>query len=329
MLRLARAGFKRQFVSTALMPDWWEDSYAKDPAVLPEIEIRVARFLNIPLSVVRNVRLELTLPTYQQAQLRRIGDIDRNRLRPAIHTAMRVAEAVTRSMRSTESPGARFPNDALEWRRVLTSGGSEPVQLSDVANHLWSMGTPVIPLATLPTPSFQGLACIVDGTPAIVLGHNYDEPGRVTFLIAHEVGHIAAGDCLPDGPVLDQNEAIQDNSAAEHEADLFARRLLMGEEMAEISEHEQLDAKGLAQRAVDLEGQTGVDAGLLIFAWAARTFNYAEASLAVRALYRSVGARRQLRKIFDEYVDYDSAAESDLALLRCVYGAPQFSTSAS
>ena len=43
MRRLSHAGFKRQFVTTALMPDWWEDSYAQDPAVLPEVEIRVAQ----------------------------------------------------------------------------------------------------------------------------------------------------------------------------------------------------------------------------------------------------------------------------------------------
>ena len=97
----------------------------------------------------------------------------------------------------------------------------------------------------------------------------------------------------------------------------------MGESDAKIPEHEQFDAKGLAQRAVHLERVTGVDAGLLIFDWASRTLNYAEASMAVRALYRSVGARRQLRRLFDQYVDFDSAAESDRDLLRCVYGEPQ------
>ena len=326
MLRLSRAGFKRRFVNTVLMPDWWEESYAKDPTILPEVEIRIARFLNIPLSLVRNVDVELTLPPYRQAQLRRVSDLDRNRLWPAIHTAIRVAEAVARNMRFTGSPAARFPDDALEWRRVLVSSGTKPVQLCDVADDLWSRGVPVIPLDNLPTPSFQGLACIVDGQPVIVLGQNYDEPGRVTFLMAHEAGHIAAGDCLPGILVLDQDGAIQDDSAMEYKAELFARRLLMGEETAAIPEHERFDAKALAQRAVDLESQTGVDAGLLIFDWAAKTLNYADASLAVKALYRAVGARRKLRKIFDEYVEYDSASESDLALLRCVYGTPHHST---
>ena len=323
MRRLSRAGFKQQFVTTALMPDWWHEPYAQDPAVLPEVEIRVARFLNVPLSTVRNADVALMPPSYRDAQLRRVRDIDRDRLRPAIHTAIRVAEAVIRNLRCTRPFETPLTNDALEWRQLLTSGEGSPVQLGDVLGDLWAKGIPVVPLDLLPTPSFQGLACIVDEHPVIVLGHRYDEPGRVAFLVAHEAGHIAAGDCSPGMPVLDENEAIQDDSDVERGADFFATRLLVGEEAVKIPEEEELDAKGLAQHAVDLESQTGVDASSLIYAWAARTLNYASASMAVKALYRSVGARQQVRRLFDQYVDSDSAAESDRSLLRCVYGEPQ------
>ncbi len=322
MRRLSRAGFRQQFVTTALIPDWWEESYAKDPTLLPEIEILVARFLNAPLSVVRNVEEELMPPAYGGAQLRRVRDIDRSRLGPAIHTAIRVAEAVVRNLRCTRSEQAQLPDDALEWRRLLRSRRSGPVQLNDILCALWARGIPVIPMDMLPAPSFQGLACIVDGHPVIILGQKYDEPGRVAFLVAHEAGHIAAEHCSPNVPVLDQDKAIQDGSEVERVADLFARHLLVGDKTVKLPAQEQLDAKGLAQRAVDLESQTGVDAGFLIFGWAASTLNYAEASMAVKALYRSVGARRCVRRLFDEYVDPSSAAESDRALLRCVYGGP-------
>ena len=322
MRRLSQAGFNRQFVSTALMPDWWEDSYAQDPAVLPEVEIRVARFLNAPLSAVRNGEVPLMPPSYGDAQLRRVRDIDRDRLGPAIHTAIRVSEAVIRNLRHAnlvETP----PPDSLKWRRLLQSEEAGPLQLADILSDLWARGIPVIPLNMLPTPSFQGLACIVDEHPVIVLGHKHDEPGRIAFLVAHEAGHIAAGDCSPGIPVLDENEAVQDGSGVERAADRFATRLLVGEETANIPEEDELDAKGLAQQAVDLESQTGADASSIIYAWAARTLNYATATMAVKALYRSVGAWRQVRKLFDQYVDLDSAGESDRALLRCVYGEPQ------
>ena len=323
MRRLSRAGFAQQFVTTALMPDWWEEPYANEPAVLPEVEIRIARFLNISLSVVRNPEAVLTPPSYGDAQLRRIRDINRDRLRPSIHTAIQVAEAVIRNLRRSDSVPTPLADDALEWRRILTSGQSRPVQLSDVLRDLWARGIPVIPLEVLPSPGFQALACIVDQHPVIVLGHRYDEPGRVAFLVAHEAGHIAAGHCSPGMLVLDENGAVQDESSAERVADGFARRLLVGEETVKIPEDRELGTKGLAQLAFDLERKTGVDASSLIYAWAARTLNYADASLAVKALYRSVGARRQVRNFFDQHVDIASAAESDRDLLRCLYGRPQ------
>ena len=319
MRRLSRAGFKQQFVTTALMPDWWEESYAEDPDMLPEIEIRVARFFDAPLSVVRNVEAALIPPSYGGAQLRKVRDTSLHQLGPAIHTAIRVSQAVIRNMRYTRT--AKIPpNDAIEWRRLLQSGEDGPVHLENTLNDLWARGIPVIPLDVLPAPSFQALACFVGEHPAIVLGHRYDEPGRVAFLVAHEAGHIAAGDCSSDSPVLDENGAVQDNSDMERAADRFATNLLVGEETDIVSEYEELEAKDLAQMAVDLESRTSADASSLIYAWAARTLNYDTAAMAVKALYRAVGARYQARTLFDRYVDLESAGESDRNLLRCVYG---------
>ena len=325
MQRLSKAGFKREFVTTALLPDWWEESYAQDPAVLPEIEIRVARFLDSPLSEIRDIHASLMPLPYASAQLRRVRDINRDRLGPAIHAATRVAEAVVRNLKCAE-PIAFPPDDALEWRRILQVREGGSVQLDDILSDLWGRGIPVIPLDVLPVPSFQGLACIVDRHPAIVLGHKYDEPGRIAFLIAHEAGHITAGDCSPGIPVVDEDEGVQDWSAMERAADQFATRLLVGTETVAISQEGEMDAKELARQAVDLERQTGADASSLIYAWAARTLDYATAAMAVRALYRSSGARRQVRRLLEQHVDLDSAGESDRDLLRCVYGEPRQST---
>ena len=321
MQRLSKAGFKRQFVATALMPDWWEESHAQDPAVLPEIEIRVARFLEIPLSGIRDVEAPLGPRACESAQLRRVRDIDRDRLAPAIHTALRVARAVVRNLKYPKGVDTP-PAHAFEWRRLIQGRESGPVQLADIVDDLWNRGIPVIPVDVLPAPSFQGLACIVEEHPVIVLGHKYDEPGRVAFLLAHEAGHLAAGDCSPEMPVVDEDEAVRDGADMENAADRFATLLLIGKEKVDIEREGEVDAKELAQRAFALEDQTGADASSLIFAWAARTLDYATATMAVKALYRSEGARREVRRLFDQYVDLDSAGESDRALLRCVYGEP-------
>lgn len=62
MRRLSAAGFKRDVVRTALLPDWWDDSLAHEGSILPEVEIRVARFLNRPIAEVRDPAVSLRAP---------------------------------------------------------------------------------------------------------------------------------------------------------------------------------------------------------------------------------------------------------------------------
>lgn len=325
MSRLSRAGFRTEFVSPAILPDWWDESCSEDPSVLQDIEIRLARFLGVPLDVVKNPNAPLAPPTYPEAQLRRVREIDRDRLRPAIHSSIRIAGAVIRNLRDREQKPMMPPTDALAWRDLVKARESN-VNLDDIVSDLWMRGIPVVPLDVLPSPSFQAMSCIAEVRPVILLGHKYDEPGRAAFLIVHEVGHLVAGDCAPDRPVVDEEEEITDNTEIEHRADEYATHVLIGADS--VPEIDGESFKDLARSASEIEKKTGADASTVIFAWARRTGDYATATMAVRALYRHLGARRKLRELFDRYVDLSSAAETDRALLRCVHGDPEHNEAA-
>lgn len=317
MRRLSRTGFKPDFIRPAILPDWWDDACADDPGVLPDVEIRIARFLRRSIDDVRNPSVELAAPTYDRAQLRRVRDIDRDRLGPAIHSALQIAGAVVRSLRPTDRPPVAMPADAFTWRHQVSRGG-QAVKLDDLLGDLWGRGIPVVPIDVLPAPTFQGLACIVEGRPVILLGHKIDQPGRVAYVVAHEAGHVVAGDCAPDQPVVDEEEEIADDSDMERNADLFATRVLVGRD--DVPEIVDGDFRELARRADALEREIGAEASTIIFAWARRTGEYATASMAVKALYRNSGARNRLREHFDRHVDIDAATETDRSLLCCVYG---------
>lgn len=321
MRRLSQAGFKEEFVDSAILPDWWNQNCAEDLNLLQDIEIRVARFLNLPLASVRDPSTALAPPAYPGAQLRRVRDVDRERLGPAIHSALRIAAAVVRNLRaSVPSQAVPSPPDGLAWRKLIRHAGPA-VTLDDILGDLWLRGIPVIPLDVLPAPSFQGIACIVEDRPIILLSHKHDEPGRVAFLVAHEVGHIVAGDCAPDQPVVDEEDEVMDDSNIELRADRYATQVLVGDEGVPPVEAEHF--KQLARRAADLERETGGDASFTIYAWAAHTGDYVKASMAVKALYRAVGARRTLQQHFVRHVEFDDASESDRALLRCIHGHPE------
>jgi hypothetical protein len=320
MRRLSQAGFKNDFVRPAILPDWWDATCAQDPSLLPDVEIRVARFLGLPLSAVRDTGTALVAPSYPGAQLRRVRDLDRDRLGPAIHSAIQIAAAAVRSLRDSVPIPIVPPSDGLGWREEIARVRTA-VTLDDIVGDLWLRGIPVVPLDVLPAPSFQGAACIVEGRPVIVLAYKHDEPGLVAFRVTHEAGHIAANDCAPNQPVVDEEEEILDDTEMERRADRYATRVLVGGGSVPLVNGS--DFKELARGASQLETTSGIDAGFIISAWASRTGDYPKASMAVKALYRGSGARRLLRKHFDRHVDLEIATEGDRALLRCVHGDPE------
>lgn len=271
----------------------------------------------MPVTTVVDPAVPLAVPAYQGARLRRVRDIDRDRLGPAIHAAIRIGEAVVRNLKRRTEPHPP-PADGLEWRAQMERP-EERVTLEDVLDDLWERGIPVVPVDMLPSPSFQGLAAIVHDRPVIVVGYKHDEPGRAAFRVSHEAGHVANADCTADAPVVDEDEEIASEDEIEERADRFALRVLVGRDVIPSVEDEwSADYRELAKRAVSVEKETGADAAAVIFSWARATGDYATATMATRSLYRATGARRSLREWFSRHVDVGAAAESDRELLRAV-----------
>ncbi len=308
--RLSRAGFKRDFVRLAILPDWWSESFESGNNLLPDLELRVARFLGMTVANVRDPSHPLAFPTVHSTVLRRAANVNTEQLRPAIHAARRVAEAVVRNMCTSRT--STIPAIPEHWRRELVSGKT-PVALEGMLHDLWKRGIPVIPMECLPSPSFQGLAAIIEGHPVIVIGQKHDAPGRVGFFVAHEAGHIAAGDCRADKTIVDEEETTSDWSELETRADRYASDVLLnGVSADKLTGH---DYRELAANAYSIESETGAEAGALIFHWARQNGDFSTASRAVGALYQNRGARQTMRRLLVENVNLDDTSETDRALI--------------
>ncbi|MFH0943829.1 MAG: hypothetical protein V2A76_01415 [Planctomycetota bacterium] len=315
---MQRGGYGKEFLSRTILPEWWDDDSWGKQDILPEIELRVARFLGIPVSTVVDPHAALETPIYQGARLRRVRSVDRDRLGPAIHAGIRIAEAVVRNLRETVPDPVSPPPSGLDWRRQIKRSTGR-VSLEGVLEDLWARGIPVLSADTLPSPSFQGLAAVVQGRPVILVGHKHDEPGRAAFRISHETGHIAGGDCAPGAPVVDEDEEITSEDEMEDLADRFALQVLVGGDVVPAGPPGGVhDFRELAKHAAALERETGADAGAVIFSWARATGDYATATRATQALYRATGAQRILREHLLKNLDLRGAPQSDRELLRAV-----------
>lgn len=297
------------------MPEWWNDACGTQSELMPDVEIRIARFLGRSLANVKNPDFPLTPTIYKNAHLRRVRFIAEDRLAPAIHSALKIGAAVVRNLRNPEPFQGAIPKAPLTWRHEILKSQTK-VTLDILLEDLWGRGIPVVPIEVLPAPNFQGMACIIEDRPIILLGQRHDEPSHVAFIIAHEAGHIAAADCAPGQPVVDEVGEVEDNADMELDADNFAKLVLLGSDgFPAIKDG---NYKKIAEQADQIEQDTGADAGLIIFNWARQTRDYATAYMAVKALYVSFGARRKLRRHFDHHVNLDAAGETDRDLLRCV-----------
>ena len=305
-----------------MLPDWWDASCEKDAALVPDLEIRIARFLRVPLQVVQDPTAKLKSPVYANARLRRVAKEGAAHPDPTIHAALSIAGAALRSMRWSLSAVELPPVEASLWHEHLTAGGGGLLEAA-VAD-LWLRGIPVLHVGVLPNPRFQGLACIIDGRPVVVLGHNIDLPSRLLSHLAHEVGHIVAGDCAEDAPVVDESDETPDRTQMERNADRYAAVAALGESPPEPpSGAARTDFRRLAQAASLAARSSGLDLGSLIWFWTTRTRDFPIGMLALKAVYRHLGGARIIRAKFDEYVDLSSASDTDRALLRCVMGDPE------
>jgi Zn-dependent peptidase ImmA (M78 family) len=302
------------------LPEWWNDACSTQSELMPDVDIRIARFLGLSLADVKNPDFPLAPTIYENAHLRRVRFIDEDRLAPAIHSALKIGAAVVRNLRNPESFQATIPSVALKWRHQILKNQTN-VTLDVLLKDLWDRGIPVVPIEVLPTPTFQGMACFIGDRPIILLGQRHDEPGHLAFIIAHEAGHIAAGDCAPGQPVIDEEGEIDDDAEMERGADNFAKSVLLGSDS--VPDLTDGNYKQIAKQADQIEQTTGADASLIIYNWARQTRDYKTASMAAKALYISAGARRNLRRHFDHHVNLDAASETDRALLRCVYRDPE------
>jgi hypothetical protein len=314
--RLAAIGFDRDFVRSAILPEWWDDSLAEIPANRAFAENLLARSLCIPISDLSQPSADLRLPSLTHVKFKRYKNHVDERVAPAILVAQRAAKIVVDAI---SLPSFELTFDATTARQAILRR-YRYVDLSSLLSFCWDHGIVVLHLAKAPKHSkrFDGLAMFCGDRPVLVLGTRRESPAWLAFYLAHELSHILRRHVTPGSPPLADSD-LQSTSTdrQEKEADASACELLTGVTHPKIPDL-KYNALRLAL-AVAREGPVlGMDPGVMALIYGKSNDRWGVAQNALKHLSLASGAQEMiveaLRKRFNPE-DLSESSERFLSVL--------------
>jgi hypothetical protein len=220
------------------VPQWWSDEAAADDTALLELQVVLARRLNVSLDTLQ---LAQPKPTFRSAT-RRFKTVH-----PDASTQLAVASGVghglaqvlgTACTREVTTESISAPALRAE---LLRSGAA--VTLESLCLWLWEHGIPVVHISNWPKQLRRPDAmCVrVAGRAVVMVVRKEATPARLAYLVAHEAGHVMSGHLRSDSNavLVDDTLPVDDQGFAEDEdeavADTFAIEVLGGRELRETA----------------------------------------------------------------------------------------------
>lgn len=260
---LAEAGLAWRSLKLAL-PDWVDSAFDSRSGV---VELKTFLSRNVGLRVSDEGKLtakELPVACFKTNAATSVDQV---------MAARAVATACGRLVaKATAIPYSRLPEDADVFRSSILKGSNKPwIDLPMLLDACWRHGIPVIYLPTLPVDGrkMEGMVTNVGGHPVIIITKKVPHPDWLLFLLAHEIGHLAAGH-LPEGEgqaIVDDTVELapgDDRDQQEREANRFATHLLAPAGQEVRIGGRLPNAANLAAQAHDYGTKNGMAPGYVI-----------------------------------------------------------------
>ncbi len=309
-------GFRKSQLN-ALLPSWWSDSVGNSESGAWEFILLVARRLSLDAEALSRGEL-LPRGAVRSLQFKHRATIDPQTLQPVTHIAASLAQAVLTVM---DHPYVAPSNDARSVHDRIKDAVHGRADFEGLLIFCWDLGIPVIPLPNLPVGvrKMDGAVLMFDERPVIVLARKADSKAWLSFILGHELGHIARGHLKPGSSIIDvslsreSTYAVESSADAyEREADEFALQILGGpgadaEQANWAPRGSPLDLATLAREG---SKRVGCAAGHLLLRYAFRTRRWAETTTALRYLEEDFDAQQTLIQTLAERIDL-SAMSAD------------------
>jgi hypothetical protein len=314
--RLRAVGLSAPYIRNTILPEWWDDQAANNPAGYTEGLIFLSRHLGLDLNSLLDPERPVACRDFGACKFKKSEGATEDDLALARTMATRAAQLVNIAM--SEAPHL-VPRSAAQIRREILGLGEPWVSFSNLIDYCWALGIPVIHLLTCPsTKRPDGFCARVKGRPVIILCKKSTSPAWLLFILAHELAHIALGHIDDEGALVDENvkHNIQDDE--ETAANAFAVELLTGN--AEQRFHTSgswPNALQLAEAAKSIAKEMRIDPGHIVLNYAhtmGRTF-WPVANAALQLLEPKRDALRIVRAKLAEHLDWSSLPEDSSEFL--------------
>jgi hypothetical protein len=304
--RLSQAGLTRQYVRSTALPSWWEDEIASNPAGYAQGLLLLARHLGLDLKTLQDDTAAVRLRDFGVCKYKKQDKVSEDELAMCRTLATRAAQLAAEAAADAYQP---LPGCAADIRQAILDRGASWVGLPELLDYCWSIGIPVLHLDHFPKNARRpdGFAARINGRPVIVLCVRKKQPAWQSFILAHELGHIACGHIADDGTLLDDRveEASQDEE--EREANTFAGELLTGGPSRRFRAAGRWpNAVELAEDAARIGRQQMIDPGHLIlnYAYSMGADFYPVANAALTRLNPHADAIGEIRSVMADQLDW-------------------------
>ena len=314
--RLGEVGLKKKFLRSTILPSWWDDQVAENPAGYAQAIMLLSHHLGLDLRALFDPTAAIKPKESGPCNFKKRVNTTRDELGIAQALATRAAQfaagAFPRSL-------LNLPEHGLQVRREIL-GVSQPwVDLKNLVDYCWSVGVPVIHLGSLPPGGKKpdGLVTVVKGRPVIVLCRATKSAAKLLFILAHELGHVVLKHVQDNSTLVDE-KVNRSNKVDQEEvdADAFALTVLTGDADSRINHVGRWPAaEGLAEEARKWGASAKIDPGHVVLNFACTADKYPLAVAALRFLEGQADARKMIRDRMVAELDWSLLPEDSSEFL--------------
>lgn len=323
---VAQLGLTRAQVRK-LLPQWWDPALEKSADGAAELAVHMSRRLSVELKALTEGRL-VPKGAVSRLAYKHSANVPEKSLASASFIASSLAQAVLGAL---QVPHRTLPQDPFELRELAKSKQSGILGFDGLLGLCWSHGIPVIPLPHLPVGvrKMDGAALQVGDRQVIVLAKKKSSRAWLSFILAHEMGHIArghlrAGSSIVDISLQETAEYLAESShdPQEAEADEFALQLLGGADVETEVASWATNASPveLAVNAREAARRLQIEAGHFVLRNAFATKRWADAMIALRFLSEDINPEATLIGHLQSHLHMDHVSEDLQDLVAQVTG---------